>query len=37
MQRQGGQTGAQIALLPDGQYLFLTVGNRPIDPSTDSE
>jgi glucose/arabinose dehydrogenase len=25
---QGGQFGAQIAFSPDGQYLFLTVGDR---------
>ena len=25
---QGGQLGAQIAFSPDGQYLFLTVGER---------
>ena len=25
---QGGQLGAQIAFSPDGQYLFLTVGDR---------
>ena len=25
---KGGQEGAQIAFLPDGQYLFLTVGDR---------
>src|SRR5437868_8247038 len=26
---RGGQFGAQIAFAPDGQYLFLTVGDRP--------
>src|ERR1700736_4515097 len=26
---KGGQEGAQIAFSPDGQYLFLTVGDRP--------
>jgi glucose/arabinose dehydrogenase len=26
---QGGQFGAQVAFSPDGQYLFLTVGDRP--------
>ncbi len=25
---KGGQEGAQIAFSPDGQYLFLTVGDR---------
>ncbi len=25
---QGGQVGAQVAFSPDGQYLFLTVGDR---------
>src|SRR5678815_4731366 len=25
---KGGQFGAQIAFSPDGQYLFLTVGDR---------
>jgi len=25
---KGGQAGAQIAFSPDGQYLFLTVGDR---------
>ena len=25
---RGGQFGAQIAFSPDGQYLFLTVGDR---------
>ena len=25
---KGGQDGAQIAFSPDGQYLFLTVGDR---------
>ena len=25
---KGGQEGGQIAFSPDGQYLFLTVGDR---------
>ena len=25
---KGGQEGAQVAFSPDGQYLFLTVGDR---------
>ena len=37
---RGGQFGAQIAFSPDGQYLFLTVGDRQRmtpaqDPNTD--
>ena len=34
---QGGQLGAQIAFSPDGQYLFLTVGERQrMTPAQDS-
>ena len=34
---KGGQEGAQIAFSPDGQYLFLTVGDREIPKSTLSQ